>query len=70
MQIATSLGESEKQITFEYRIMRPDGDLRWIRSRILALRDDAGEHYRSVGFSEDITEQKAASDALQRAHDE
>lgn len=70
MKIATSLGESDKQITFAYRIMRPDGEVRWIRSRILALRDDVGEHYRSVGFSEDITEQKLASDALQKAHDE
>jgi len=70
MQIATSLGESQKQVTFEYRIMRPNGDLRWIRSRILGLRDDNGVHYRSVGFSEDITERKKASDALQQAHDE
>ena len=50
MQIATSLGQSKKQVTFEYRIMRPNGDLRWIRSRILGLRDDDGVHYRSVGF--------------------
>jgi PAS domain S-box-containing protein len=70
MQIATSLGQSKKQVTFEYRIMRPNGDLRWIRSRILGLRDENGVHYRSVGFSEDITEQKKASDALQQAHDE
>ena len=70
MEIATTHSEAKRQIAFEYRIMRPDGDIRWIRSRILALRDEEGVHYRSVGFSEDITEQKLASDALQQAHDE
>ncbi|MDA0711394.1 MAG: PAS domain-containing protein, partial [bacterium] len=70
MQIATSLGQSEKQITFEYRIIRPAGGLRWVRSRIMALRNEHGDPYRSVGFSEDITEQHQASVALQRARDE
>lgn len=70
MEIATTHGDAKRQIAFEYRIMRPDGEVRWIRSRIMALRNEAGEHYRSVGFSEDVTEQKLASDALQKAHDE
>ncbi len=42
----------------EYRILRPDGDERWIRDRAFPLRDDGGEIYRIVGLAEDITHRK------------
>lgn len=42
----------------EYRILRPDGSLRWIRDRAFPIRDDAGTVYRIAGIAEDITERK------------
>jgi PAS domain S-box-containing protein len=48
----------------EYRIMRPDGSLRWIRNRTFPLRDSEGQFYRVVGTAEDITERKQAEEAL------
>ena len=42
----------------EYRIVRPDGSIRWVRSRGFQIRDASGKLYRAGGISEDITEQK------------
>ncbi|HWP17990.1 MAG TPA: PAS domain S-box protein [Burkholderiaceae bacterium] len=42
----------------EYRIRRPDGDMRWIRDRRFLLRDQSGRPVRIGGIAEDITERK------------
>jgi PAS domain S-box-containing protein len=41
-----------------YRIVRPDGSLRWIHDRAFPLRDADDKIYRMVGIAEDITEQR------------
>jgi PAS domain S-box-containing protein len=40
----------------EYRIVRPDGSVRWIRDRAFPVRDANGAIYRIVGIAADITE--------------
>jgi PAS domain S-box-containing protein len=42
----------------EYRIMRPDGEERWIRDRGFPIKDENGMAYRLTGVAEDITERK------------
>jgi PAS domain S-box len=42
----------------EYRIVRPDGTIRWIRDRAFPIRDDSGTVYRIAGIAECITDQK------------
>ena len=42
----------------EYRIIRPDGSVRWIRDRGFRVMDATGEAYRFAGVAEDITERK------------
>lgn len=44
----------------EYRILRPDGSLRWIRDRAFPVRDSSGSVYRIVGTAQDITDHKLA----------
>ncbi|MGH2360337.1 MAG: PAS domain-containing protein, partial [bacterium] len=44
----------------EYRIVRPDGSLRWIWDRAFPIRDASGHVYRITGIAEDITERKEA----------
>jgi PAS domain S-box-containing protein len=40
----------------EYRIVRPDGSMRWMRDRAYPIRDSSGKVSRIVGIAEDITE--------------
>lgn len=42
----------------KYRIVRPDGSIRWIRDRAFPVRNEAGKVYRIAGIAEDITEQR------------
>lgn len=42
----------------EYRIVRPDGSIRWIHDRAFSISDDTGRIYRIAGIAEDITERK------------
>jgi PAS domain S-box-containing protein len=48
----------------EYRILRPDGSLRWIRDRAFPVKDASGETYRIVGVARDISKSKHAGDRL------
>ena len=50
----------------EYRIVRPDGAVRWIRDRGFPIRDEAGYIYRIAGLAEDITAHRLAEDQLRR----
>jgi PAS domain S-box-containing protein len=50
----------------EYRIVRPDGGIRWIRDRAFPVRDQSGRIYRIAGIAEDITERKRAESVLDR----
>jgi len=46
------------QFDEEYRILRPDGAIRWVRDRAFAVRDAEGQAIRIAGISEDVTERK------------
>ena len=49
----------------EYRILRPDGAVRWIRDRAFPVRNQQGEVYRLAGIADDITERKRTREVLQ-----
>jgi PAS domain S-box-containing protein len=51
----------------EYRIVRPDGSIRWIRDRGFPVANAAGEVVRIVGVARDITERKETEDALRES---
>jgi PAS domain S-box-containing protein len=48
----------------DYRIVRPDGSIRWVRNRSFPIRDESGKIYRFVGLAKDVTEQKRVEHAL------
>jgi PAS domain S-box-containing protein len=48
----------------EYRIVRPDGAVRWIWDRSFPVQNQQGEVYRVVGIAEDITERKQVEESL------
>jgi len=50
----------------EYRILRPDGEVRWLRDRAFPIFDDQGQLQRIAGVAEDITERKQTAIELQK----
>jgi len=48
----------------EYRILRPDGGVRWIWDRGFPICDEKGQVYRFAGLAEDITERKQTEQSL------
>ena len=57
------LGEYDE----EYRIIRPDGEIRWVRDRAFPIYNEQGEIYRIAGIAQDITERKQTELALQKS---
>src|SRR6185312_5151681 len=47
-----------EQVETEFRIVRPDGDVRWVWSRSFPVRNTAGKAFRIAGIVEDITEER------------
>jgi len=51
----------------EYRIVRPDGSVRWVRDSIFASRDEAAATLRLDGVLTDVTGHRRAEDALRES---
>ncbi|MBX3066201.1 MAG: PAS domain S-box protein [Anaerolineae bacterium] len=57
-QIEMLQGGQGGQGDLEYRIVRPDGEIRYLWGRAFSVYDEQGELTRIVGFISDITERK------------
>jgi PAS domain S-box-containing protein len=53
----------------EYRIVTPDGSVRWIHDRAFPVLNDQGQTYRIAGIAEDITERKQTEEALRESEE-
>lgn len=51
----------------EYRILRPDGSIRWLLARGKVVYDDHNRPVRVVGVTMDITDRKRADEALRQS---
>ena len=51
---------------WEYRIIKPDGSVRWVSDKGYAIRDKNGNVVRITGTAEDITERKSAEGLLRK----
>ena len=60
-------GESAGYYDIEYRILRPDGTMRWVHDRGVLSLDQAGRPCRINGISADITDRKRAEGDLNNA---
>jgi len=54
----------ERKHILEYRVVRPDGTVRWVQDRIFPVRDGAGQVYRIAGIAGDITERKTTEERV------
>ncbi len=50
----------------EYRIVRPDGVIRWVRDQAFPVRDERGEIIRMAGVAEDITARRLLENQLRQ----
>lgn len=53
----------------EYRIILPNGQIRWVHDRCFPLRNEAGALYRFTGIAEDITDRKGSEQTLQKSEE-
>jgi PAS domain S-box-containing protein len=58
--------EGEAEFDAEYRIVRPDGEERWVSSSGLIRRSSDGEPVRAIGIVRDVTERRRAEEELRR----
>jgi len=59
--------EGEATLDVEYRVRRPDGDVRTVFQRGEVHRDEAGRPLRLVGMVMDVTERRTLEDRLLRS---
>ncbi|MEO7169383.1 MAG: PAS domain-containing protein [Sphingomonas sp.] len=62
-EIVAMLISNDEPYHVEFRIVRPGGEIRWLRSVASVLRDDDTQHLRAVGCITDITEFRAGDRA-------
>jgi len=51
-----ALAKSQEDYGMEYRILRPDGEIRWVRSFAALVDEIDGVPQRAIGFLHDVTE--------------
>lgn len=58
--------QREGEYDEQYRVVQPDGEIRWVRDRAYPITDETGEVVRVVGVVTDITERKRAQKERKR----
>ena len=57
---------AEREFESEYRVVRPNGVVRWVLDRGFPVFDAEGKLQRLAGIAEDITERRAAAEAVRK----
>lgn len=55
---------NHKNLQNEYRVILPDGNMRWINATGETIYDSSGQPLRMIGICSDITEQKLADEKI------
>ncbi len=56
-----------KEAAFDIRILRPNGELRWVSAGVMATFDRSGQPLRVLGTMTDITERKRMEERLRQS---
>src|ERR1022692_1065391 len=63
-----ALAEDATSLNLEYRIVRPEGEVRWVCVRGFQVRDAADKLSRHIGIVTDITDRKRSESELEKVH--
>lgn len=71
LRVLTRLDEIMSTETFdeEFRIVKPDGEIRWVWNRGFLVKDRRDKIYRIVGTALDVTARKKAEEALRTSEE-
>ena len=64
---AATSEQANGEYDVEYRILRLDGEVRWIHDRAFPVRDAAGQVHRIAGLASDITRQRELEEQLRQS---
>ena len=67
LESARKVRSTGATVETEYRIVRPDGEVRFVRSIVEAIRNDQRETVRLAGATQDLTEQVQARELLRES---
>lgn len=62
VQAAAATLATAERIDIEYRIRRPDGSIRWVRSRGYPMAPEGGRSMRAMGLTTDTTRERLAKE--------
>jgi PAS domain S-box-containing protein len=68
-EAAAEVSSKMAPLELSYRITRPDGEVRFLRSIVEAIRDNRGAPVRTVGSMQDVTEQVMADQLLRQSEE-
>jgi len=67
--VAALSGHARGAWDLDYRILRPDGSMRWIQDRGFPIKDEHGNVRLMTGVARDVTEQRRAQELLQEKNE-
>ena len=70
LDVFTTLTGEARSVDIEYRIVRPDGEIRWVRVRGFQVRNTSDQLVRLTGIVSDMTEPHRVAEALQTSLEE
>lgn len=73
LQVALTMLENHRRLqSFEcqYRVVRPDGEIRWVRDRGFPIKDESGAVIKYVGVAQDISDLVLAQEQVAHFRDE
>ena len=66
--LTSAFADQKHEVSVTYRIVRPDGNVRWVLEHIRSEYDEAGKRVSSFGIIQDITEHRQREMQLSSAY--
>jgi PAS domain S-box-containing protein len=60
-------GGTSRVVESSFRVVRPDGEVRWVVQQLFPVRDSSGAVARVAGIARDLSEQKTLEDQLRQS---